>query len=100
VKLGGSDMIEVAALAKPCCFGPYTFNFSDVVALLTAGGAGVVVKSAAEMESLLRKWLEHGEEAAAIGQQARACLKSQRGSSAIYAQQILRHISASPVTFR
>ncbi len=100
VKLGGSDMIEVAALAKPCCFGPYTFNFSDVVALLTAGGAGVVVKSAAEMESLLGEWLAHGEEAAAIGQRARACLESQRGSSGIYAQQMLRHIYASPVTFR
>ncbi|MGC9260159.1 MAG: 3-deoxy-D-manno-octulosonic acid transferase [Phycisphaerae bacterium] len=99
VNLGGSDMIEVVALAKPCCFGPYTFNFSDVVALLTADGAGVVVKSAAELESLLGEWLAHPEKAMAMGQRARACLESQRGGSGIYAQGMLQHIPAAPVTF-
>ena len=98
VNLGGSDMIEAAALAKPCCFGPYTFNFSDTVALLTAGGAGVTVKNAQEMRSLLRKWLEHPDEAYAVGQRARACLESQRGSSGLYAHRILKNIFSAPAT--
>jgi len=98
VNLGGSDMIEAAALAKPCCFGPYTYNFSDAVALLTASGAGVTVKNAQEMENLLREWLSHPEEAAAVGQRARACLESQRGSSGLYAQGMLKNISSIAAT--
>lgn len=93
VNLGGSDMIEAAALGKPCCFGPYTFNFSDVVALLIAGGGGAVIKNADDIEALLNTWLSHPEQAAAMGQKARACLESQRGSSRRYAQMIIKYIS-------
>lgn len=98
VNLGGSDMIEAAALAKPCCFGPYTHNFSDAVALLTSSGGGVTVKSADEMEALLQAWLVHPEEAMAIGQRARASLESQRGSSRIYAQRMLKNIFSHAAT--
>ena len=98
VNLGGSDMIEAAALAKPCCFGPFTYNFADVVALLIAGGAGKMVKTAGEMESLLRFWLENPEEATAVGQRARACLESQRGSSGLYAHRMLKNIFSSSAT--
>ena len=98
VNLGGSDMIEVAALSKPCCFGPYTFNFSDVVALLIAGGGGTVVKNASELEGLLRNWLTDPTEAAAVGQRGRACLESQRGSSRLYARNIAKIIAAINAT--
>ena len=98
VNIGGSDMIEAAALAKPCCFGPYTFNFFDTVALLTAGGAGVTVKNAQDMQRLLEKWLEHPDEAYAVGRRARACLESQRGSSGLYAHRILKNIFSAPAT--
>lgn len=98
VNLGGSDMIEAAALSKPCCFGPYTYNFGDVVALLTASGAGVVIKNSAELEALLGSWLAHPEEAAVIGQRARACLESQRGSSRLYARNIAKIIYATNAT--
>ncbi len=96
--LGGSDMIEVAALAKPCCFGPSTFNFSDTVALLTAGGAGTIVKNAQEIQNVLENWLEHPDQAHAVGQRARACVESQRGSSRLYAHRILKNIFSASAT--
>lgn len=96
--LGGSDMIEVAALAKPCCFGPSTFNFSDTVALLTAGGAGTIVKDAQEIQNVLENWLEHPDQAHAVGQRARACVESQRGSSRLYAHRILKNIFSASAT--
>ena len=98
VDLGGSDMIEVAALAKPCCFGPSTYNFSDSVALLTAGGASVTVQNGQEMQDLLKNWLEHPEEAHAMGQRARACVESQRGSSRLYAHRMLKNIFPASAT--
>ena len=98
VDLGGSDMIEVAALAKPCCFGPSTFNFSDTVALLTAGGGGVRVQNAPEMQNLLENWLKHPDQAYAVGQRARACVESQRGSSRLYAHRILKNIFSASAT--
>ncbi len=98
VELGGSDMIEVAALAKPCCFGPSTFNFSDTVALLTAGAGGVRVQNAREMQNLLETWLEHPDQACAVGQRARACVESQRGSSRLYAHRILKNIFSASAT--
>lgn len=40
VPMGGSDMMEVAALGKPTLFGPHTFNFRQTVdALLKGQGA-------------------------------------------------------------
>ncbi len=98
VNLGGSDMIEAAALAKPCCFGPYTFNFQDIVAQLTASSAGVMVKNAVDLEAILGSWLAHPDAATAIGQKARACLESQRGSSRLYAHGLLKNIFAATAT--
>jgi 3-deoxy-D-manno-octulosonic-acid transferase len=100
VNLGGSDMIEAAALSKPCCFGPYTFNFQDIVALLTASSGGVEVKNAADLEAILGFWLANPDAASAVGQKARACLESQRGSSRVYAHSLLENIFRISATSR
>jgi 3-deoxy-D-manno-octulosonic-acid transferase len=39
VPMGGSDVIEVAALAKPIVVGPYVDNFAETVEALRAAGA-------------------------------------------------------------
>lgn len=55
VPLGGSDMMESAALGKCTLFGPHTFNFQQTVeALLSAGGAIHVADKQQLYEQLYR----------------------------------------------
>jgi len=82
---GGSDMIEVAALGKPCCFGPYTSNFAEVVELLTGGGRGEVAKEVADAEELtdvMRGWLGDPARALAEGRQAQELIRRQQAAQA------------------
>ena len=43
--MGGSDMMEVAALAKPIVVGPHTENFADTAQQLASAGAIRIVKT-------------------------------------------------------
>lgn len=93
VKLGGSDMIEAAALSKPCCFGPYTFNFEQVVELLLAADAAALVHDTAELTRQVERWLADPDAAAALGRRAAAALIAQRGATRRYAGQITARLA-------
>ena len=88
VKLGGSDMIEVAALAKPCCFGPYTANFAEAVELLTSQKAATELRNAFELKEVLEVWLANPAAAEAMGRRAREVIAAQRGSTMRYVEKI------------
>ena len=88
VPLGGSDMIEVAALAKPCCFGPFTANFAEAVELLASQSAATVIQSPAELVGVFDLWLSDPAAATAMGRRARAVIAAQRGSTATYVARI------------
>jgi len=89
VDLGGSDMIEVAALAKPLCFGPHTQNFAEAVELLLSNQAAVLVRDGATLTATLRAWLADGAAARQLGLKARETVASQRGSTTIYLEKLL-----------
>ncbi len=84
VKLGGSDMIEVAALAKPCCFGPHTANFSEVVVLLVGERCAVEVADGNALTETIGGWLKDPDAAGAMGRRAREVIELQRGSTERY----------------
>ncbi|HPD47219.1 MAG TPA: 3-deoxy-D-manno-octulosonic acid transferase [Anaerohalosphaeraceae bacterium] len=69
--LGGSDMMEPAALGKCTLFGPHTFNFKQTVdALLSANGA-IQVQDADELLTAMQKCLtdpHYARQIAAAGQ--------------------------------
>ncbi len=48
VPMGGSDVIEVAAIGKPILVGPHTENFADSVEALKAAGALAVCDTTAD----------------------------------------------------
>ncbi|HVX83485.1 MAG TPA: glycosyltransferase N-terminal domain-containing protein [Phycisphaerae bacterium] len=98
VPLGGSDMIEVAALAKPACFGPHTHNFVEAVDLLLAAHAAVLIHNTADLTAALATWLQNPAAARTMGQSARTAIASQRGSTHRYIQKILNSL-ASPSHF-
>jgi 3-deoxy-D-manno-octulosonic-acid transferase len=84
VPLGGSDMIEVAALGKPCCFGPHTANFSEAVELLVNANGAVALKDAQCLRMTVQGWLDKPEDAAEMGKRAQNVIAAQRGSTEKY----------------
>ncbi len=85
---GGSDMIEVAALGKPCCFGPFTANFSEAVELLTRERAAVQVKDGAALSQVMEKWLGDTAAATIIGKRAQELIRRQQGSTQRYVERL------------
>ena len=79
VPMGGSDMIEAAALGKAAAFGPHTFNFPQADALAQHGCARV-----ADAEALRRQldaWLADASAAAQAGQAAQEYVRSRQGAT-------------------
>jgi 3-deoxy-D-manno-octulosonic-acid transferase len=89
VPLGGSDMIEAAALGKPVCFGPHTWNFADVAELLLAVNGAVLIDGADGLKSTLQNWLTNESAARLMAQRGRSALLDKRGSSVHYAKRLV-----------
>lgn len=79
VPMGGSDMIEAAALGKATAFGPHAFNFPQAADLARHGC--VQVADAAGLEKQLDVWLTDGNAAAAAGREAQEFIRSQQGAT-------------------
>ncbi|MGB9624439.1 MAG: 3-deoxy-D-manno-octulosonic acid transferase [Phycisphaerae bacterium] len=85
VPMGGSDVVEVAALARPIIVGPHTENFADSVAELRAAGAIVVCPTGADDPAAARTLAElvagllTGEAAGAMGLAARRVVQENQG---------------------
>ncbi|MFB0586142.1 lipid IV(A) 3-deoxy-D-manno-octulosonic acid transferase [bacterium 19CA06SA08-2] len=82
VKVGGHNLLEPAALGKPCLTGPAYFNFSDITRqLVTQGGAALVADAAALGEKVSELLADEGERRQ-MGEQARAVVLRNQGALA------------------
>ena len=79
VPMGGSDMIEAAALGKATLFGPHTFNFPQADALARNGC--VRVAEVGELFEELKKMLSRKREAEEAGARAQEYVRSQQGAT-------------------
>ncbi len=89
VPMGGSDVMEVAGLAKPILVGPHTENFAEAVALLLAEGACRPVNSADTFVSAVSDLLRHDERRQKMGAAGRAAILSRRGATSATIERIL-----------
>ena len=80
-KRGGQNMIEPAAYGVAVSFGPNTWNFRDVVSMLLAREAAVVVKNEEEMEAFVQRCLADDDVANELGEKARALVLEQLGAT-------------------
>jgi 3-deoxy-D-manno-octulosonic-acid transferase len=78
---GGQNMIEPAAYGAAVAFGPNTWNFRDVVALLLAHEAAVVVRNQDELETFVRRCLADAAFAADLGSRAQQLVIEQQGAA-------------------
>jgi len=94
VPMGGSDMIEAAALGRPTAFGPHTFNFPQADDLADNGCARV-----ADAEALAKQfdaWLDDPDAAAEAGRRAREYVIGRRGATRRNVEMICRVLGREP----
>lgn len=77
--LGGSDMIEAAALGKPVCYGPHTFNFPQADDLARHGCARVA--DGAALAQCVKNWLAAPDAATQAARETQKYIRSQQGAT-------------------
>ncbi len=88
VEIGGHNVLEPAALAKPIIFGPHVFNFGEISADLLAQNAAIQVQNADELMDNITHLLNNSDNAKTLGANAKRYLKSQQGAVATLTKQI------------
>ena len=80
VPIGGHNLLEPAALARPILVGPHTFNATEMTDELIASGGALRVVSSEQMGAELTRLLGHQDERDYIGAAAIHGMESQRGA--------------------
>jgi 3-deoxy-D-manno-octulosonic-acid transferase len=93
---GGQNMIEPAAYGAAICFGPNTWNFRDVVALLLAEQAAVVVPDSAALESFARAMLADPLTRERLGHRAQQLVLRHAGATARTVDLLDRVVANAP----
>jgi 3-deoxy-D-manno-octulosonic-acid transferase len=95
VPMGGSDMMEAAALNKCTIFGPYAFNFEQTVEALLAGEGAIMVKDKDDLFQATQKCLLEPATAARIANNGQNIIKKNQGATAASIKAISKILSGS-----
>jgi len=90
VPMGGSDMMEAAALGKCTLFGPHAFNFRQTVEALLAQQGAIQVADGNALLRTLRKCLAEPDHAESIAQNGQDVIRQNQGATARSVTQIKR----------
>jgi 3-deoxy-D-manno-octulosonic-acid transferase len=81
VPMGGSDMMESAALGKCTIFGPHTFNFKHTVNVLLKGEGAIEVNSEDELFKAVEKCLTDIAYTRQVAANGREVIKQNQGAT-------------------
>ena len=81
VPMGGSDMMEAAALGKCTVFGPHAFNFRQTVDALLADDGAVLVRDEQDLLETMQKCLLEPDYARAIARRGREVIRKNQGAT-------------------
>ena len=95
VPMGGSDMMEAAALGKCTIFGPYAFNFKQAVDALLADNGAIMVKDKEDLLRTIQKCLLEPTYADKIARNGREVIRKNQGATARTIQHITKFLSKS-----
>jgi 3-deoxy-D-manno-octulosonic-acid transferase len=93
VPMGGSDMMEPAALGKFTSFGPHTFNFKQAVDALGKGDGAVEVKDSDELFEKTGKALCDKGYAETIAAKGQEIIKQNQGATARTIEEVRQIVS-------
>jgi 3-deoxy-D-manno-octulosonic-acid transferase len=92
VPMGGSDMMEAAALGKCTIFGPYAFNFKQAVDDLLKADGAILVKDADELFNAMTKCLSDTAYSSRIAQNGQEIIRKNQGATKRTVEQIAKII--------
>ncbi|MBW8016038.1 MAG: 3-deoxy-D-manno-octulosonic acid transferase [Planctomycetes bacterium] len=81
VPMGGSDMMESAALGKCTIFGEHTFNFKQSANALLAGNGAIKVKDGDELFEAIKKCLTDIKYSGGISKNGREVISRNQGAT-------------------
>ena len=81
VPMGGSDMMEAAALGKCTIFGPHAFNFKQTVDALLADNGAILINNKKELLGAMKKCLTNPAFAQQIAQNGRKVIMKNQGAT-------------------
>ncbi|HBG26947.1 MAG: hypothetical protein A2Y10_12340 [Planctomycetes bacterium GWF2_41_51] len=81
VPMGGSDMMESAAMGKCTIFGPHTFNFRETVKDLLRAKGAIEVKDEKQLYETLKKCLDNPQFANQIASAGRQVIINSQGAT-------------------
>jgi 3-deoxy-D-manno-octulosonic-acid transferase len=93
VPMGGSDPMEVAALARPIIVGPHTANFAAPVAAFNAAGAIRVVTGMDQLAAAIRELIVDPHAAREQGRQARQVVRDNQGATETTVERLLELVA-------
>ncbi len=93
VPMGGSDMMEAAALGKPTIFGPHAFNFRQTVDALLKDEGAIMVKDEQELLQTMQKCLNEPDFAQKIAKNGREVIKKNQGATQKTINQITKFLN-------
>ena len=94
VPMGGSDMMEAAALGKCTIFGPYAFNFKQAVDDLLKAGGAILVKDKNSLFDTMAKCLSDVGYATRIAKTGQEIIRKNQGATARIAAYITKVLKA------
>lgn len=80
IPIGGHNLLEPAALARPVLTGPHNFNAPDIAQLMLQNAAAWQVSSADDLGHALLDLCAHPDKGAAMGSAALRILEANRGA--------------------
>ena len=81
VPMGGSDMMESAAMGKCTIFGPHTFNFKETVKSLLQAEGAIEVKDGNEFCKTIQKCLDKPQFAQQIARNGQKVIRQNQGAT-------------------
>jgi 3-deoxy-D-manno-octulosonic-acid transferase len=87
--MGGSDMMESAALGKCTIFGPHAFNFKQTIDDLLKNKGAIEVQNSEELTGTIQKCLSNPEYTAEIARNGREIIRKNQGAT----QRTINHIA-------
>jgi 3-deoxy-D-manno-octulosonic-acid transferase len=93
VPMGGSDMMEAAALGKCTIFGPHAFNFKQTVDALLADEGAILVRDPADLLGAMQKCLLEPDYAERIARNGRDVIRKNQGATTRSIKQIAKFLT-------
>jgi 3-deoxy-D-manno-octulosonic-acid transferase len=95
VPMGGSDMVEAAALGKCTVFGPHAFNFKQTVDALLADSGAIMIQDQEELLQTMQHCLNDSDFAQSVANNGREVIRKNQGATKNTIDQIAKFLTTA-----